>query len=73
MQHLSNEEFEALKTLSKNCNLVIQKANKGNSVVIVQEDVYLRHMESILSDLNKFEKLESREQFWIFQLTIKKY
>ena len=63
MQHLSNEEFEALKTLSKNCNLVIQKANKGNSVVIVQEDVYLRHMESILSDLNKFEKLESREEF----------
>ena len=29
-QHLSNEEFEALKTLQKNCNLVIQKADKAN-------------------------------------------
>ena len=29
-QHLSNEEFEALKTLPKNCNLVIQKADKAN-------------------------------------------
>ena len=47
-QHLSNEEFEALKTLSKNCNLVIQKADKGNSVVIVEKDVYLRHMETIM-------------------------
>ena len=55
-QHLSNEEFEALKT-SGNCNLVIQKADKGNSVVIVEKDVYVRHMETILSDLNKFEKV----------------
>ena len=33
-QHLSNKEFEVLKTLSKNCNLVIQKADKGNSVLV---------------------------------------
>ena len=36
-QHLYNQEFEALKTLSENCNLVIQKADKGNSVVIVEK------------------------------------
>ena len=51
-QHLSNEEFEALKTLSGNFNLVIQKADKGNSVVIVEKDVYVRHMETILCDFN---------------------
>ena len=39
-QHLSNEEFEVLKTLSGNCNLAIQKADKGNSVVIVEKDVF---------------------------------
>ena len=44
-QHLSNREFEALKTLSTNCNLVIEKADKGNSVAIVEKDVYLRHVE----------------------------
>ena len=47
-QRLSNEEFEVLKTLSKNCNLVIKKADKGNLVVIVEKDVYLRHMETII-------------------------
>ena len=60
-KHLSNEEFEALKTLSGNCDLVIQKADKGNSVVIVEKDVYVRHMETILSDLNKFEKVSIKK------------
>ena len=60
-QHFSNEEFEALKTLSGNCNLVTQKADKDNSVVIVEKDVYARHMETILSDLNKFEKVSIKK------------
>ena len=38
-QHLSNEEFEALKNLSANCNLIIQKVDKGNSFVLVEKDV----------------------------------
>ena len=36
-QHLSNEELEALKSLLANCNLVIQKSGKGNSVVAVEK------------------------------------
>ena len=32
-RHLSNEEFEVLKNLLANCNLIIQKDEKGNSVV----------------------------------------
>ena len=40
-QHLSNEEFEALKTLSKNCDLLRQRAYKNNSLVIAEKDVYL--------------------------------
>ena len=38
-QHLSSERFEALKTLSTNCNLVIQKADKSNSAFIVEKYV----------------------------------
>ena len=60
-QHLSNEEFEGVKTLSKNCNLVIPKADKGNSVVIVEKDVYLRHIETILSNYNNFEKVSIKK------------
>ena len=60
-QYLSNEEFEALKTLSKNCNLVILKADTSSSFVIVEKDVYLRHMETILSNHNKFEKISIKK------------
>ena len=31
-QHLSNEEIEVLKNQSANCNLIIQKTDKGNPV-----------------------------------------
>ena len=40
-QHLSKEEFLALQSLRKNKNIVIQKYNKGNSVVIVDKADYL--------------------------------
>ena len=71
-QHLSNEEFEALKTPSGNCNLVIQKADKGNSVVIVEKDIYVRHMETILSDLNKFEKVSIKKGILNFSINYEK-
>ena len=71
-QHLSNEEFEALKTLSGNCNLVIQKADKGNSVAIVEKDVFVRHTETILSDLNKFEKVSIKKGILNFSINHEK-
>ena len=60
-QHLSNEEFQALKNLSGNCNLIIQKVGKGNSVVLVEKDVYIRHIEKILDDATKFEKVKIKK------------
>ena len=71
-QHLSNEEFEALKTLSKNCNLVIQKADKDNLVAIIEKDVYLRHMETIISDHNKFEKVSIKKGILNFSINHEK-
>ena len=56
-QNLSEEELEALDRLSKNKNLVVQKADKGNSVVLV---VYVKHMENVLKDNTKFEKVEKK-------------
>ena len=38
-QHLSDEELEALNRLSKNKNLVVQKVENGNSLVLVDRDV----------------------------------
>ena len=36
-QYLSNEEFLALQVLRENRNIVIQKLDQGNSVVIVDK------------------------------------
>ena len=60
-RNLSDEEFKALQNLSKNTNLVIQKSEKGNSVVILDKDVYIKHMESLLSDRAKFEKVHIKK------------
>ena len=70
-QHLSNEEFKTLINLSANCNLIIPKADKGNSVVLVEEDVDVRHMEKILADATKFEKVKIKKEILNFKLTMK--
>ena len=56
-QNLSKEELAALTNLSKNKDIVIQKSGKGNSVVIVDKDTYIKRMENLLSDQRKFEKV----------------
>ena len=45
-QYLSKREFDALKNLSQNKQIVIQKSDKGNSIVIVDRDKYIEKMEN---------------------------
>ena len=53
-QNLS-KELAALASLSKNKDIVIQKSDKGNSVVIVDKETYIMRMGNLLSDQRKFE------------------
>ena len=46
----------ALKTIPKNNDLIIQKSDKSNSIVLINKSDYLDQMYNILSDSNKFEK-----------------
>ena len=59
-QNLSKEEFTVLQNLSQNKDLIIQKSDKGNSVVIVQRQDYLEKM-NILSDQKKFSKVSLKD------------
>ena len=59
-RNLSDGEFKALQNLSRKTNLVIQKSDRGNSVVILDKDVYIKHMES-LNDKAKFEKVDAKK------------
>ena len=43
-QNLSKEELTALTNLSKNKDIVIQKSDKCNSVVIVDKDTNIKRM-----------------------------
>ena len=59
--NLSKEVFIALQNLSKNKNLIIQKSDKGNSVVIVDREDYIRKMNDILNDKKKFWKINMKD------------
>ena len=47
----------ALQNLRKYKNIVIQKSDKGNSVVIADKADYLDKMDNLLNDTRKFEKI----------------
>ena len=57
-ENLTSSEFKALKHLLKNKDIVIQKADKGNTVVILDKCSYISAIEEILNDKSKFSKLD---------------
>ena len=57
-QNLTKDEYKALKSLIKNENIIIQKSDKGNSVVILNKTDYTNRMTELLADTSKFRKLE---------------
>ena len=49
-KNLSREEVKALNNLVKNKALVIQKADKGNNIVIINRSDYISKLSKILED-----------------------
>ena len=47
-----------INNLSNNENVIIQKSDKGNSVVVLEKDRYLKRMCKILNNNAKFELLQ---------------
>ena len=77
-ENLNKKESESLKNLSKNPDIVMQKSDKGNSVVILDKKVYLEKMKEMLNKNDQFLKLSIQEEkhynFLIKQLsTIQTY
>ena len=60
-QNLSKDEFIAFLNLSKNKDLIIQKSDKENSVVTVDRHDYIKKMENIWSDQNKFTRVNLKD------------
>ena len=54
--NLATEEFESLLKLSKNKNAIIQKSDKGNSVVLIDKIIYTSDIKKLLDNSGQFEK-----------------
>ena len=55
--NLSAEKINLLKALMRNKDIIIQKADKGNTVVITDKDKYIEGVKRAISDSNKFVQL----------------
>ena len=55
--NISQHEYSLLVNLSKNKDIVIQKTDKGNAVVLINRTDYDSSMLAILNDTSKFVKL----------------
>ena len=54
LENISEDEHNALLELAALDNIVIQKADKGNVIVLVNKTDYIQKMEGILGDTTKF-------------------
>ena len=53
--------MKALNNLVKNQYLVIQKADKGNNIVILNRSDYISKLSKILEDTSKFKRVNIEE------------
>ena len=60
-KNLSETEFLALKNFVEYKDLVIQKADKGNAVIISDHTKYLEGIKSLFLDSSKFIQLPTDE------------
>ena len=56
--NLSGNEAKVLRKLTKQKDVIIQKADKGNTVVILDKESYIKQMKELLSVTNNFERIE---------------
>ena len=55
--NITPDKLKALKDLPSCKDIIIQKADKGNSILIFNKSDYMKRMTEMLSDINKFKKL----------------
>ena len=55
---MNQEEHEALKRLAENKKIIITKANKGNAIVLQNQNDYFEKMFKLIEDKTKFDCLE---------------
>ena len=70
--NLSKNERLTLNNLRNNKNIIIQKSDEGNSVVLLDKDKYLEGMSKILNNSTMFEILQFDHGAQLYLKTSKK-
>ena len=60
-KNLSKEEVKAPNNLVKNEDIVIQKVDKGNNIVVLSRSDYISELSKILEDTSKFKRVNIEE------------
>ena len=60
-KNLSKEEVKALNNLVENKDIVIQKTDKGNNVIILNRNDYISKLSQILENTSKFKWVNVEE------------
>ena len=55
-------ELQALNSLLQNKDIIIEKADKGNTIVVIDKDAYKKKTKAVISGRTKFEKLDIQEE-----------
>ena len=56
--NLNSDKARVLRNLTKQKDIIIQKVDKGNTVVILDKESYIEKMKELLRDTGKFERIE---------------
>ena len=62
LENITEEEHNALNQLLSLDDIIIQKADKGNVIVVLDRSTYIDKMENILSDVSKFTPITFEEE-----------
>ena len=63
--NLTDDELDALNNLMENNDIVIQKSDKGNTVVLCDKTAYIERMKELIDDDTKFMDLNKHPDEWL--------
>ena len=63
--NLNEIELQVLNSFLQNKDVIIQKADKGNTSVVDDKNTYEKKIKAIISDRSKFEKLDIQEEKYL--------
>ena len=61
-EDLSEKVYQAFLSLNKNNDIIIQKCDKGNTVILLDKSPCIKKMEELFADTSKFVKVEFKKK-----------